>query len=93
MLMLTEEAHKAVAAISRSTVPSHLPGLRISRRADRPSFSVRRAVVPEETDQVIERDGARVFLAPVAALRFSDSVLDVRLDEHDRLQFVVRDAA
>jgi Fe-S cluster assembly iron-binding protein IscA len=93
MLTLTDEAHQAVRDISRSSVPSHVPGLRICRRADRPAFSVTRAVVPEATDQVIEHDGARVFLAPVAALRFEESILDVRRDRHDRLQFVVRPAA
>ena len=93
MLTLTEDAHEAVVAISRPSAPAHHPGLRICRRADRPAFAVRRAVVPEETDQVVERDGARVFLAPIAALRFRDSVLDVRTDGLGRLQFVVRDAA
>ncbi|NPC41667.1 hypothetical protein [Nocardioides sp. zg-1230] len=93
MLTLTEEAHQAVAAISRPSVSSHLPGLRICRRSDRPTFAVRRAARPEETDQIVEHDGARVFLAPIAALKFRDSVLDVRRDGHGRLQFVVRDAA
>lgn len=93
MLTLTEEAHQAVAAISRASAPSHIPGLRICRRPDRPAFAVRRAVRPEENDQVVEQDGARVFLAPIAALKFNDSVLDVRRDGDGRLQFVVRDAA
>ncbi|KQV69993.1 hypothetical protein ASC64_09415 [Nocardioides sp. Root122] len=92
MLTLSADAHKAVAAISRSTAPHHAPGLRICRRADRPTFSVKRAVAPVETDQVVEHDGARVFLAPIAALRFNDSVLHVRRDELNRLQFVVRAA-
>ena len=92
MLTLTDEAHEAIAAISRSTAPLHAPGLRICGRPDRPTFSVRRAAAPAETDQVIEHDGARIFLAPLAALRFSSSVLDVRRDELDRLQFVVRTA-
>ena len=93
MLTLTEGAHKAVAEISRPSLPADLPGLRICRRPDRPTFAVRRAVVPEETDQVVEHDGARVFLAPIAALRFRDSVLDVRTDDRGRLEFVVRDRA
>jgi hypothetical protein len=40
MLTLTDEAHQAVAAISRSTVSSHVPGLRLR---DRPEFVVRAA--------------------------------------------------
>ena len=92
MLTLTDKAHEAVAALSRSTVPWHAPGLRICRHADRPTFAVRRVNLPEETDLVIDDDGARVFLGPIAAVRFNDSVLDVRTDEHDRLQFVVRAA-
>ena len=93
MLTLTTDAQKAVAVLSRSTVASHSPGLRICRRPDRPTFSVKRAVVPEETDLVVERDGARVYLGPIAALRFRDGVLDVRRDDLGRLQFVARRSA
>lgn len=93
MLTLTKKAHEAVAAISRPTAPSHLPGLRICRRPDRPTFAVNRVVSPHESDHVVEHAGARVFLGPIAALRFSDSVLDVRTDDLGRLQFVVRAAA
>jgi Fe-S cluster assembly iron-binding protein IscA len=50
-------------------------------------------VSPQESDEVVEHDGARVFLGPIAALKFNDSVLDVRTDGLGRLQFVVRDAA
>jgi hypothetical protein len=50
-------------------------------------------VSPHESDLVVEHAGARVFLGPIAALRFSDSVLDVRTDGLGRLQFVVRAAA
>lgn len=91
MLTLTRRAHQAIAEISRTTAPAQLPGLRIAQRADRPSFSVKRAVVPERTDEVIEHDGARVFLGPIAARHFADSILDVRKDRLDRLEFVVRD--
>lgn len=93
MLTLTKKAHEAVAAISRPGAPSHLPGLRICRRPDRPTFAVRRGVSPQESDEVVEHDGARVFLGPIAASKFHDSVLDVRTDGLGRLQFVVRDAA
>lgn len=92
MLTLTKKAHEAVAAISRPTAASHLPGLRICRRTNRPTFSVKRVVSPEESDQIIEHAGARVFLGPIAARRFSDGVLDVRTDSLGRLQFVVREA-
>lgn len=93
VLTLTEEAHRAVTAISRPRSATHRPGLRICRRPDRPAFSVRRAVLPNPDDEVVEHDGARVFLEPVAALKFHDSLLDVRTDHDGRVQFVVRDAA
>lgn len=92
MLTLTKKAHEAVVAISRPTGAAYLPGLRICRRTDRPAFSVKRVVSPEESDRIVEHAGARVFLGPIAARRFSDSVLDVRTDALGRLQFVVRDA-
>ena len=91
MLTLTTKAHEALRLISRSSTPTHVPGLRISRSGDRPTFTVRRALAPEKTDQVVEHNGARVFLGPVAARRFADSELDVRTDARNRLEFVVRD--
>ena len=92
MLTLTEQAHEAIEAISRPAARVQAPGLRISRRPDRPAFAVKRAAVPDPGDEVVEVDGARVYLGPIAALRFADSVLDVRRDRLDRLEFVVRDA-
>jgi len=91
MFTLTREAHEAVRQISSSGTAAEIPGLRISRRSDRPTFAVRRAAAPQEMDRVVEHDGARVFLAPIAALRFADSVLDVRTDQSGRLEFIVRD--
>lgn len=91
MFTLTDQAHEAVRLLSTSTTGELVPGLRISRRSDRPTFAVKRATAPQEMDHVVEHDGARVFLAPIAALRFADSVLDVRTDQSGRLEFIVRD--
>ena len=91
MFTLTREAHEAVRQISSSGTAAEIPGLRISRRSDRPTFAVRRAAAPHEMDRIVEHDGARVFLAPISALRFADSVLDVRTDQTGRLEFIVRD--
>ena len=43
MFTLTHQAHEAVRQISCSGTTAEVPGLRISRRSDRPTFAVRRA--------------------------------------------------
>ena len=72
MFTLTDQAHEAVRLLSTSTTGELVPGLRISRRSDRPTFAVKRAAAPQEMDHVVEHDGARVFLAPIAAILGSD---------------------
>ena len=66
-------------------------GLRIAaarRWRPRPA-SATPAASPEPGDQVIEAAGARVFLDPEAADWLDDQVLDVVVDEQNRVEFVL----
>lgn len=90
MLTLTPLAHDTLTDLRRMP---HVPagsGLRIRRHEGRDGFSVGRARTPGEDEVVVEDDGVRVFLGPVAARRFDRHELDVRRDRTGRLEFVVR---
>lgn len=66
-------------------------GLRIARPpGETDGFRVVPARRPRRSDTLVEEDGARVFLGPVAAERLAGRTLDAREDEHGRVEFVVR---
>src|SRR6185312_12698249 len=81
MLTLTDSA---VTAIRNLTSQPELPedtGLRIMSQSDGgPTFQVTLAETPVAGDQVIETEGARVFLEPGAAVALDDKSLDAQVD-------------
>jgi Fe-S cluster assembly iron-binding protein IscA len=93
MLTLTTGA---VAAIRDITQQPGLPedtGVRIAATSagnGSPAFEIAVASMPEPTDQVIESDGARVFLDPEASVAFGDKALDAEIDE-DQIRFRIED--
>lgn len=68
-------------------------GIRISHddRSDA-QFALSAAAGPLADDQVLEQDGARVYLDPAAAAALDDLVLDAGLDSEGNLQFAVAQA-
>ena len=54
------------------------------------NFQLSVVPVPAEDDEVIEEQGARVFLEPDAASFLDDKVLDARL-EQDKVAFTIAD--
>lgn len=93
MLTLTTGA---VAAIRDITQQSGLPedtGVRIAATSagnGSPAFEIAVAAMPEPADEVIESDGARVFLDPEASVAFEDKALDAEIDE-DQIRFRIED--
>jgi Fe-S cluster assembly iron-binding protein IscA len=85
MLTLTEGAAEAVKSIVSSS--PNLPetaGVRISEQktgGGEAQFQLAVAESPLEGDEVIEEEGARVFLEPDAALDLDDKVLDAAIEE------------
>jgi Fe-S cluster assembly iron-binding protein IscA len=47
------------------------------------------AEAPRPDDQVVEQEGARVFVEPAAATVLDDKVLDVRVDDGGGVQFLL----
>lgn len=77
MLTLTADARHAVRDVTRR---AHLPdrgGLRIAPSAERAeAFEVSLVAEPVEGDEVIESDGARVYVEPHASAVLADQQLD-----------------
>ena len=84
MLALTDSAVEAVKGIiSASAGESGAGGLRLMAEEDGKQTSFRLSVVPmpAEDDQVIEEDGARLFLETRAASLLDDKVLDASIEQ------------
>ena len=88
MLTLTDNASTIVKEIS-AQIPE-AAGLRItSESADQPSFEVEPAAAAEPGDEVVEQDGATIFLDEAANLQLDDKVLDAAVDQNGGVQFAL----
>jgi iron-sulfur cluster assembly protein len=95
LLALTDDAVEAVKnIISSSDEASETGGLRLSAERAGAQTSLQLSVVtlPAEDDEVIQEEGARVFLEPEAAALLDDKVLDASI-EQDRVEFTIADQA
>lgn len=97
MLTMTDQAHRIVRQIALQPGLDGAAGLRIARNTEHPDdhdrFTTGLASGPQDGDAVVVQDGARVFLAPVAARTLEDSTLDARYDDRGRIEFVTRTAS
>ena len=81
MLSLTEQAKEVIKGIVEEVGPE--AGLRITASGDGngdTALDFDLAPAPGEGDEVVEDDGAKVFLDPAAAAVLADKTLDV--EEH-----------
>jgi iron-sulfur cluster assembly protein len=93
LLALTDSAVEAVKSLVSSTEDdSETSGLRmVSERAGtEANFQLSVVPLPAEDDQVIEEQGARVFLEPEAAALLEDKVLDASV-EQNQIAFTIAD--
>mgnify|MGYP001065108013 CR=1 FL=1 len=89
MLNLTENASTILKQIAEQGGPE-IAGLRFS--SDDPaeqSLAVSPAAAAEPGDQVVEQDGATVFLDASAAQQLDDKVLDAGVDEDGGVQLAI----
>ena len=90
MLTLTENASTVVKTIVEQSETDQQAGLRISQDAvDSPALHVIAIEAPQPGDQVLEEDGARVFLEETAAETLEDKVLDAQVDDNGGVQFTL----
>lgn len=90
MLTLTENASTIVKDITAQQGLADSAGLRItSEDTPEASFAVTAAPQPEPGDQIVEADGASVYLDAPSAEQLADKVLDARVDEEGRVEFAI----
>ena len=85
MLALTDSAVEAVKNIvSSSEETTETGGLRMvaEQAGTQTNLQLSVVTVPAEDDEVIEEQGARVFLEPEAASLLDDKVLDASVDQN-----------
>jgi Fe-S cluster assembly iron-binding protein IscA len=92
LLALTDSAVEAVKNIVSSADDSETSGLRMVAEQAGMQTSLQLSVVtlPAEDDEVIEEQGARVFLEPAAASLLDDKVLDASV-EQGQVAFIIAD--
>ena len=93
MLALTDNAVEAVKSIvSSSDEASETSGLRMvaERAGTQANFHLTVVPLPAEDDEVIDEQGARVFLEPEAASLLEEKVLDASV-EQDQVAFTIAD--
>jgi iron-sulfur cluster assembly protein len=93
LLALTDNAVEAVKSIvSSSDEASDTSGLRMvaERAGTQANFHLSVVALPAEDDEVIDEQGARVFLEPEAASLLDEKVLDASV-EQDQVAFTIAD--
>lgn len=87
MLALTENVTEIVKQLT-AEVPE-MSGVRIAAEADGQSLSVSPADQAAPTDEVVEQDGATVYVDGAAAPLLDGMVLDGGVDEQGNIQFAL----
>ena len=94
VLTITSEALAVMRRVTAHPTLEPTSGLRIAR-GDEPSAPLRVRAVPSPHpgDEVVERDGGRLFLGPGAGRRIEGGELDAVTEADGRVQFILRPAA
>lgn len=93
MLTLTGDAVSAIRDITTQPGLPDQTGLRIATSAAAdggPAFEIAVASAPQPADDVVEAEGARVFLDPDASAALDDKALDAEVAE-DTIRFRIED--
>ncbi len=88
MLTLTQNAVRAIRSLTAQEGEAEESGLRIMSGGDQAStLQLSLAPNPLAGDEVVESDGARVFLEPAAAGVLADKSLDAAVDDDGGVAF------
>ncbi|MDR7252606.1 Fe-S cluster assembly iron-binding protein IscA [Nocardioides sp. BE266] len=91
MIRMTRRAHDVVRRVTAHKMAGGRSGLRIAARGPRTeTLHVGTASRPEPGDQVVEQDGARIYLDRVAEPRVDGHLLDAVTEDTGRVHFVVK---
>jgi iron-sulfur cluster assembly protein len=88
MVTLTDSAVSAIRSLTSQPDLPEETGLRIIRQGDgTPSFQLALTEGPVAGDEVVESDGARVFVEPGAAVVLGDKALDAQVNDQGSIAF------
>jgi Fe-S cluster assembly iron-binding protein IscA len=88
MLTMTENAATAIRDLFAKRAIPETAGLRIRPGTGR-ALALSTSVEPEADDEIVEVEGARVFLAPGVPDVVDDKVLDAHIDTDGRIRFLL----
>jgi Fe-S cluster assembly iron-binding protein IscA len=89
VLTLTDTASTEIRNIIADPEVPDGCGLRIANDPAAGGLTLTLATAPAEDDQVLDENGARVFLEPQAAMMLDDKALDAAHDDNGQLRFTV----
>ena len=89
MLTLTEGAVQVIRTVTSQPQLPEETGIRIVAQDTAGSLSLSVTEGPEAGDQVVESDGARVFLESGAATALDDKTLDAEIDDKGDVSFLI----
>jgi iron-sulfur cluster assembly protein len=93
MLVLTTAAAEVVKSVTSAPDLPEGTGLRIVADTPNPEAAteLRMTTVPapDASDEVLEGDGARLFVDPGAAVYLDDKILDANIDEQGTAHFTL----
>jgi Fe-S cluster assembly iron-binding protein IscA len=92
MLALTDNAVEVVKQIVAVESPGEAAGLRMiaEQGGAQPHLQLSVAAMPGEDDEIVETQGARVFLEPNAASLLDDKLLDASVEQNE-ISFTIVD--
>jgi iron-sulfur cluster assembly protein len=92
VLVVTEQARDAIRAVVSSRETGTDAGVRVTvgSEQDQPVLQLAVTEAPIESDEVLEAEGARLFLEPEAAAALDDKVLDASV-EGEAVRFMIGD--
>ena len=90
MLELTDNATQVIRALVGNSQMPDGAGLRVAGPSDgQEGLTISTARTPRDGDQIVEAEGARVFLEPVAAAMLDNTALDAHVDDDGAVQFML----
>ncbi|MBO0829556.1 MAG: Fe-S cluster assembly protein HesB [Streptosporangiales bacterium] len=89
MLALTDNAVSVIRDLAATTQTPDTTGVRIAVAQDQEQLSLALTPAASDGDQVVEDQGARVYLEQEAASMLADRTLDAAVEQDGSVQFFV----
>ncbi|PTA42708.1 adhesin [Micromonospora sp. RP3T] len=87
MLTMTDNAVLVIRDLAAQQDVADAGGLRIAADTEAGALSIELVPAPVQGDQVVDDQGARIFLDPDAAELLDDTSVDAMVDEEGVVQF------